>query len=70
MGIGHALMSQIMTDLATLNVETVRTEIAWNNFGLLDFLAKHGPPGFRLYLRDLDMLPRPGFAMFFFCSEI
>ena len=29
-------------NLATLHVETVRTEIAWDNFGLLDFLAKHG----------------------------
>ncbi len=40
-GIGHALMSQLMTNLATLHVETVRTEITWDNFGLLDFLAKH-----------------------------
>ncbi len=35
-------MSQPMADLATHNVETVRTEITRNNFGLLDFLAKHG----------------------------
>ncbi len=33
-------MSQIMTNLSTLNVETVRTGITWDN--LLDFLAKHG----------------------------
>ncbi len=35
-------MSQLMANLSTLQVETVRTEIAWNNFALLDFLAKHG----------------------------
>ncbi len=33
-------MSQLMANLSTLHVETVRTEIAWDN--LLDFLAKHG----------------------------
>ncbi|MCH9050670.1 MAG: hypothetical protein IIA72_06260 [Proteobacteria bacterium] len=31
-----------MANLSTLQVETARTEIAWNNFGLRDFLAKHG----------------------------
>ena len=36
---------------ATLNVDTVRTRIAWDNFGLLDFLAKHGvAPALRLVL--------------------
>ena len=29
-------------NLATLQVENVRTEIARDNFALLDFLAKHG----------------------------
>ncbi len=33
-------MSQLMANLSTHNVETVRTGIAWDN--LLDFLAKHG----------------------------
>ncbi len=33
-------MSQLMTNLVTLRIETVRTEVAWDN--LLDFLAKHG----------------------------
>ena len=28
--------------ISTLNVETARSEIAWDNFRLLDFLAKHG----------------------------
>ena len=44
-------MSQPMTDLSTLHVETVRTEIARNNPGLPDFLAKHGfTPSQRLVL--------------------
>lgn len=34
-----------------LQVETVRNEIAWDNFALLDFLAKHGfTPSQRLVL--------------------
>ena len=28
--------------LSTHRVETARTGITWDNFGLLDFLAKHG----------------------------
>ncbi len=39
-GIGHAPMSQLMDNLATLHVDTVRTEIARDN--LLNFPAKHG----------------------------
>ncbi len=35
-------MSRLMANLSTLNVETVRTPITWDNFALLDFLAKHG----------------------------
>jgi len=38
-----------MADLSTLHVDTVRTEITWNN--LLDFPAKHGfTPSQRLVL--------------------
>ena len=37
--------------LSTHRVETVRTEITWDNFGLLDSLAKHGfTPSQRLVL--------------------
>ncbi len=40
-----------MANLSTLHVETVRTEITRNNFGLLDFFAKHGfTPSQRLVL--------------------
>ncbi len=35
-------MSRLMANLSTLHVETVRTEITWDNFSLLDGLAKHG----------------------------
>ena len=49
MGIGHVPMSRLLTNLSTLHVETVRTEITWDN--LLDFLAKHGfTPSQRLVL--------------------
>ncbi len=37
-GIGQALMSQLLVNLATLRVERVRTEVTWNDFGLLAFL--------------------------------
>ena len=36
---------------STLHVETARTEITRNNFGLADFIAKHGfTPSQRLVL--------------------
>lgn len=51
MGIGHALMSQLMTNLSNLRIETVRTELTWDNFSLLDFLKKTGfTPSQRLVL--------------------
>jgi len=51
-GVGSALMSQLMTNLAGLRVERVRTEVEWNHFGLLSFLDRMGfRPGRRLALR-------------------
>lgn len=51
-GIGSALFSQLMTNLRGLRVERVRTELAWNDFGLLSFLDRLGfQPGSRLALR-------------------
>lgn len=38
--IGSALVSQLLANLSSLRVERVRTELAWDNFGLLGFL-KH-----------------------------
>ena len=51
-GVGSALFSQLMTNLRGLRVERVRTEVAWNDFGLLSFLGRLGfQPGSRLALR-------------------
>jgi ribosomal protein S18 acetylase RimI-like enzyme len=40
--VGHALLSQLLTNLASLQVESVRSEVEWNNFGLLGFLESCG----------------------------
>ena len=40
--VGHALLSQLLANLATLQVESVRSEVEWNNFGLLGFLESCG----------------------------
>ena len=51
-GIGAALMSQLLANLATLRVERVRTELNWNDFGLLGYLAECGfRPSQRLVVR-------------------
>ena len=36
--IGRAMLSQLLTNLRSLQVEGVRTEVRWNDFGLLAFL--------------------------------
>ena len=40
--VGQALLSQLLANLSTLQVETVRSEVEWNNFGLLGFLESCG----------------------------
>jgi ribosomal protein S18 acetylase RimI-like enzyme len=40
--VGRALLSQLLANLASLRVETVRTEIEWNRFGLASFLERCG----------------------------
>ncbi len=40
--VGTALVSQLLANLASLRVERVRTEVAWDNFGLLGFLERCG----------------------------
>lgn len=40
--IGRALVSQLLANLASLRVETVRTMVYWDNFGLLRFLQRCG----------------------------
>jgi len=36
--VGHALLAQLLGNLAGLQVDSVRSEVEWNNFGLLGFL--------------------------------
>lgn len=50
-GIGHALLYQLLTDLSALEVESVRTKVEHENFGLRDFLTRRGfKPSQRLLL--------------------
>ena len=41
-GIGRALLSQLLTNLSTLRVERIRTEIDWRDRELLGFLDRCG----------------------------
>ncbi len=41
-GVGIALMSQLLVNLSSLRVETVRTEVDWNNFELLAYFSRIG----------------------------
>lgn len=41
-GIGHALLSQLLINLSTLHVESVRTKVDHENFGLQNFLYGRG----------------------------
>jgi ribosomal protein S18 acetylase RimI-like enzyme len=51
-GIGRALLSQLVANLSALRVERVRTQVAWDEFGLSRFLASAGfAPAQRLVLR-------------------
>lgn len=40
--VGRALMSQLLTNLASLGVEKVQTQLAWNSFSLMGFLNRCG----------------------------
>jgi len=41
-GVGHGLLSQLLANLATLQVETVRTKVEHADFGLRSFLHRRG----------------------------
>lgn len=41
-GVGQALMSQLMASLAILQVENVRTEVEWNNTGIISYFDTAG----------------------------
>jgi len=54
--IGQALMSQLLVNLGALRVETIRTEVRWQDIELLGFLSRCGfAPAQRLSLSmDID----------------
>ena len=54
--VGSALMSQLLANLGALRVEHVRTQIGWDQLGLLSFLDHCGfRPSQRIALvRELD----------------
>lgn len=41
-GVGRALVSQLLANLATLRVEKVRTEVGWQDYDLLAYLDRSG----------------------------
>lgn len=41
-GVGRALLSQLLANLATLRVETIRTEVGWQDHNLLTYLDRSG----------------------------
>jgi ribosomal protein S18 acetylase RimI-like enzyme len=41
-GVGRALVSQLLANLGTLRVETVRTEVDWQDHDLLGYLDRSG----------------------------
>jgi ribosomal protein S18 acetylase RimI-like enzyme len=50
-GVGHALLSQLLLNLSTLQVESVRTKVEYENYGLRNFLSRRGfVPSQRLLL--------------------
>lgn len=54
-GIGDALIDQLVTNLRGLQVATLRTEVAWDEFALLRFFRRHDfRPAPRVCL-DLDV---------------
>jgi ribosomal protein S18 acetylase RimI-like enzyme len=54
--IGHALMRQLKVNLSGLRVETLRSEVLWDDFELLRFFRSEGfAPGNRICLeRSID----------------
>ena len=57
-GVGQALLSQLKMNLSGLHVDTIRTNINWNDFDLLAFLGNCGfEPSQRLVFRR-DVPPR------------
>ena len=55
-GIGTALISQLLVNLGTLRVERVRTEIDWRDRALLSFLERFGFGPSQQLCFDLDLV--------------
>ena len=59
LGIGQALMEQLLINLAGLGVPTLRTEVAWEDMALLGFFQRQRfRPAARICL-ELPVTPRP-----------
>ncbi len=59
LGVGHALMEQLLVNLAGLGVRTLRTEVAWEDTSLIGFFHREQfRPAARLCL-ELPVTPRP-----------
>jgi ribosomal protein S18 acetylase RimI-like enzyme len=59
LGVGRALMEQLLVNLSGLGVPTLRTEVAWEDSLLLRFFQHEGfRPAARLCL-ELPVTPRP-----------
>ena len=41
-GVGQALMSQLIANLASLRVDQIRTQLDWNDVGLISYLDNAG----------------------------
>lgn len=53
-GVGHALMEQFLRNLAALRIDTVRTEVDWDQWPLMTFLRSVGfKPAARLCLERM-----------------
>ena len=59
-GVGHELLTQLLANLATLKVESVRTKVEHANFGLRSFLHGRGFDLSQRLLLTKQMLPTSG----------
>jgi ribosomal protein S18 acetylase RimI-like enzyme len=58
-GVGTALLDQLRTDLTGIGVQTLRTEVSWDDMDLIGFFHREG---FRMAGRlclDLEVTPAP-----------
>jgi len=56
--IGKALLLQLTMNLRALGIERVRTEVEWNQFDLMSFLARHGFAPAKRFCLERDLTPR------------